>query len=196
VHSAAPLEFSSTDEARPALIDWARVHAVNERQLSPGRAVILSPWADRTHRLWQLVRLQPSLRERLDEGFEVLPASALAGMLLQAASHLVRAHKSLREAGLAVRCSLWSVSAQLDHPPVYLGLLPPQTLGEPMDCADTPDQVVEREFLPWMQACLDRRPDRDHVARDLCARARGSIESERMILMRAASAWTRASDIA
>jgi hypothetical protein len=181
VHSAAHCEFESTDAGRPVLIDWARVHAANGRKLSEGRVVILSPWSRNTQRLWQLVKIHQSLREALSAAVERLPAGALAEAFFDAAAHLHRARLLLNDQDLSVPCSLWTVSAELDRPPVYLGLMPDPGAG----AREEPDGegLIEREFTPLLRSVVREREDGASVIEQILSRSGPHAKGER--------AWVR-----
>lgn len=184
VHSSVSCGFESTDAGRPALIDWARVHATNNQMLSSGRAVILSPWLDGTHRLWQLVRIHRSLREALASAVENLPAGPLAEMILTSAEHLGRARVAIGTQ-LGIKCTLWTVSAELNQRPVYLGLMPePHSQGAPeSEGAD----LMEREFGPFLRNTLGVREDRDSILRELERRHVSTAGGEQNFLARIAA---------
>src|SRR5262249_2925022 len=92
-HSAATAVHEDPYEARRRLVDWARMHATNSDMLSTRRALILVDVGSRGQRMWQLVHVEPALRERLaavSSTPEVL-ASELRGI----AAHLLLARKVL-----------------------------------------------------------------------------------------------------
>jgi hypothetical protein len=62
MHSAAGAVFTELDVGRQALLAWARLHAAHVELLSPSRCVVLAEAAADTWRLWQIVKLTPSLR--------------------------------------------------------------------------------------------------------------------------------------
>lgn len=185
VHSGAASGFDTTDAGRPALIDWARVHAINHQLLSTGRAVILSPWQDGTHRLWQLVRIHRSLREALASAVENLPAGPLAEMILASAEHLGRARTALGDSDLGIKCSLWNVSAELNQRPLYLGLMPePHYQGAPESVGE---DLMEREFGPFLRTTLQVREDRVSILRELERRHVATLSGEQNFLARIAA---------
>ena len=185
VHSGAASGFESTDAGRPALIDWARIHANNSPLLSAGRAVILSPWHDGTHRLWQLVRIHRSIREELASAVENLPAGPLADMILASAEHLGRARAAVGDSDLRIKCSLWNVSAELNQRPVYLGLMPePHQQGAPESVGE---DLIEREFGPFLRTTLMSREDRDSILRELERRHVTTAGGEQYFLARIAA---------
>ena len=185
VHSGAASGFESTDAGRPALIDWARIHANNSPLLSAGRAVILSPWHDGTHRLWQLVRIHRSMREELALAVENLPAGPLAEMILASAEHLGRARAAVGDSDLGIKCSLWNVSAELNQRPVYLGLMPePHQQGAR---ESEGEDLIEREFGPFLRTTLMSREDRDSILRELERRHVTTAGGEQYFLARIAA---------
>ncbi|HET9621839.1 MAG TPA: ADP-ribosylation factor-like protein, partial [Kofleriaceae bacterium] len=61
VHSAATAAFRYFDDGRQALLAWARLHATLGDLLSPARCIVLADAGAETWRLWQIVKLAPSL---------------------------------------------------------------------------------------------------------------------------------------
>lgn len=87
VHSSDAAVFSDFDDGRAALLAWARFHAAHTALLSPSRCVVLAEAAPELWRLWQIVRLAPSLRMWLAEAsgldaLELLDRLAIAAALL------------------------------------------------------------------------------------------------------------------
>ncbi len=91
VHSAASAEFPQFDDGRQALLAWARVHATHADLLSPSRCVVLAEAAHDTWRLWQIVKLTPSLRSWLVDA-AATDANELFSRLSVAAAMLGDAH--------------------------------------------------------------------------------------------------------
>jgi len=91
VHSTASAVFSQFDDGRQALVAWAQDHAALAGMLSPLRCIVLAATGGGTWRLWQIVKLVPSLRTWLVDG-ATLAAADLLGRLAAAAACLGEAH--------------------------------------------------------------------------------------------------------
>ena len=101
VHSAAAAAFTQFDDGRQALLTWARLHASYAPLISPARCVVLAEDGPTTWRLWQIVKLVPSLRAWLVDGAE-LGAGELHGRLITAARLLADAHRGCADTRLTV----------------------------------------------------------------------------------------------
>jgi len=91
VHSTASSEFSRFEDGRQTLVAWAQGHAALARLLSPSRCIVLAATGTGSWRLWQIVKLMPSLRTWLVDG-ATLAASELFDRLATAAASLGEAH--------------------------------------------------------------------------------------------------------
>jgi signal recognition particle receptor subunit beta len=91
IHSGASAAFTEFDDGRQALLAWARLHAAHLELLSPWRCVVLAQAAPETWRLWQIVKLAPSLHAWLIDGAS-LDAGELLERLVIAAAALGDAH--------------------------------------------------------------------------------------------------------
>jgi signal recognition particle receptor subunit beta len=91
LHSAASAAFAEFDDGRQALLAWARLHAAHVELLSPSRCVVLAAAGSDTWRLWQIVKLVPSLHAWLIEA-AALDAGELLDRLAAAAATLGEAH--------------------------------------------------------------------------------------------------------
>lgn len=112
IHSSAAAVFVDLEEARAALIEWARQHAAAHAALSRRRCIVVAATGDGRWRVWQIVHRQPALRE--------LAAIAPA-----------RAERMVAEVGavcagiaLPLPCTLDTVGADADRA-VYVDLMPP-----------------------------------------------------------------------
>jgi len=115
--------FDSLDAGKAALVQWARLHAACAGVVSPHRCIVLAATGDGRWRLWQIVRAEESLRERVDRiTTEAEPDDVLAG-LYQTAQLLVEVNEKLAEAPCELPCSLDTVGACLDSG-MYIGLMP------------------------------------------------------------------------
>ena len=120
VHSTASAEFSQFEDGRQALVTWAQSHAALAGLLSPSRCIVLADTGTGAWRLWQIVKLMPSLRAWLVDG-ATLAASDLLRRLATAAACLGEAHQ---------RCIDTQLLPTLDtiglgpHGPQFVSLVP------------------------------------------------------------------------
>lgn len=99
VHSAATATFDQFDDGRQALLAWARLHATLGPMLSPARCIVLAEAARATWRLWQIVKLAPSLRAWLVDSSDE-DAGELLARLAHAAATLGDAYARCSDARL------------------------------------------------------------------------------------------------
>jgi len=119
-HSTAAAEFSRFDDGRQALVAWAQGHAALAGLLSPPRCIVLADTGAGTWRLWQIVKLLPSLRAWLVDG-AALTASELLGRLTAAAACLGDAHR--RCVGTQLLPTL-DTNGRAAHGPQFKSLIP------------------------------------------------------------------------
>jgi signal recognition particle receptor subunit beta len=120
-HSPRQASYSDPELGRAALIEWARIHASGQRWFSSPRVVVLSDGGDGTWRLWQIVKIEESLRDLVRAG-EGSPAMMLR-RLLDAGRLLFRATERLTLAPCRLPISIDTVGARSDQP-LYIGVLP------------------------------------------------------------------------
>jgi len=158
VHSAASAAFRQLDEGKQALLSWARVHAAHVGLLSPSRCIVLAEADADTWRLWQIVKLMPSLRTWLLGG-AALAASELLGRLAAAATMLGEAH---------ARCSGTRLLPTLDTigrcatGPQFVALMPGALAAAQPRTTDVAGQIA-RELSRLLAAEL--APRRHELAR-------------------------------
>jgi hypothetical protein len=161
-HSAKAAIFASADRGRQALIEWARMHATNLRSLSPGRTVILASAGQGRFRLWQLIRSEQALRERVASALQQGDPAQLASELLEAVAHLEKARALLHTKDLRLPCTLWTVSGETREQPRFVGLMPEvgfEAPEEPIGAA-----LIERELFPLLKALFRTREDGPRIA--------------------------------
>ncbi|HKP58519.1 MAG TPA: GTPase domain-containing protein [Polyangiales bacterium] len=167
-HSTAGAIYPNADRGREALIDWARLHATQQRKLSNGRAVILAPAGEGRHRLWQLVHAEQALRERLAVALSHADPEHVARELLECASHLLQARASLHTTELGLPCTLWTVSGDVATRPRFVGLMPEVGLrssDEPVGV-----ELIAREFTPLLHSLREQSQHYAHVVEALARR--------------------------
>jgi signal recognition particle receptor subunit beta len=156
-HSAKSAIYPSADRGRQALIEWARLHATNIRCLSSGRTVVLASAGGGRLRLWQLIRAEQALRERLATSLALIDPAQLATDLIEAAAHLVQARIALHTPELRLPCTLWTISGDLKTQPRFVGLMP--EVGQ--DAPEEPrgSDLITRELTPLFRALVHQRDD-------------------------------------
>jgi signal recognition particle receptor subunit beta len=180
--------FHDLEEARRALIGWARWHTAAAARLSPQRCVMLVPTAelvvggdegDETDaggrapeapegwRLWQIVRRVPSLADDCREMVAHADDASLGEGLLRIAEVRLRAERELRGGGWLRRLDLRSVGAGVDGRPVFTRFAP-----------------YPAEIPPWVEAADDATGSLPGGSPDLDAGAAGLLRAELGPLLR------------
>jgi hypothetical protein len=168
-HSFGHALFGDLPSARNDLIEWARQHSANAEHLSTGRAVILADAGRGRLRLWQIVRADDSLRERLAVAVGLAEPSQVASELIGIAIRLALARESFAEASVDLPCTLWTVAASATSRPKYVGLMPYRAnLGS---SEPTGSALIERELAPHLRELRRSRVDYDNVGAELAALA-------------------------
>jgi hypothetical protein len=173
-HSTGDAVFPDLQSARNELIEWARLHSANTAHLSAGRAVILADAGSGRLRLWQIVRSEATLRERLAAALPLPDPRQVAQELLDVAIQLTVARDHFATTTVALPCTLWTVGASNSTRPTFVGLMPPRGghgASEPRG-----RDLLQRELSPQLRELRRSRVDyTDIVARvtslaDLAAR--------------------------
>jgi signal recognition particle receptor subunit beta len=143
-HSDRLAVFDDVNVGRAQLVEWARRHALCGTFLSRDRALLLASAGRRNFRLWQLVRVSPSLRERFLG--EMPSARDFARRLYEVARILGKARETVEALNVHLRCSLWTIGETDEKSPTFVGLMP--SLGERARRESNLREVFERELLP------------------------------------------------
>lgn len=122
VRSAADALFETVDEGRAVLLQWARLHAASAGALSKERCIALAADGAGRFRLWQMVRLERSLRAEVEASLNA-ETSLLASTLLSAVRSFLHMAERLSAAACELPLSLGNVSISTSLP-VYSGLMP------------------------------------------------------------------------
>lgn len=157
-HSPRQADYADPELGRRALIEWARVHASGQqRWLSTPRVVVLAPSGSGTWRLWQLVRVEESLRDQLLRAGTDASASGLLRRMLDTGRSLHVAMESLVLAPYRLPITVDTVGAP-NGMPVYIGLLPDPFLARtshPISAEHRPT-LLRRELSALASAELRR----------------------------------------
>jgi hypothetical protein len=168
-HSSSNAVYTDLQSARDELIEWARLHAANTAHLSSGRAVILADAGGGRRRLWQIVRAEATLRERLAAALPLLEPAQLAAELSSVAAQLSSAREFFASTTVTLPCTLWTVGANSSSRPTFVGLMPPRTQRAPPEPSGR--ELLRRELSPQLRELRRSRVDYSEVALRLCALA-------------------------
>jgi signal recognition particle receptor subunit beta len=169
-HSIGSALFSNLQSARNELIEWARLHAANTQHLSPGRAVILAEAGGGRRRLWQIVRAEATLRERLATALPQLSPEQLAEELLSVATQLSLAREFFATTTVPLPCTLWTVGASNAKRPTFVGLMP--TRDQQLPTEPMGRELLRRELSPQLRELRRSRVDYSEVVSRVLLRAR------------------------
>lgn len=164
-HSFGQALFEDVPSARKDLIEWARQHAANAALLSTGRAVILADAGRGRFRLWQIVRADDSLRERLAVAVGLPEPRQVANEVASIAIRLALARDAFARASVDLPCTLWTVSANETSRPTFVGLMPYR--ASPRSAELTGSALIDREFAPHVREMRGCRDDYDAVEAEL-----------------------------
>jgi signal recognition particle receptor subunit beta len=168
-HSLAGAIFSDGSSARHELLEWARLHSANMAHLSSGRAVILADAGSGRLRLWQIVRSEATLRERLAAALPLTDPGQVARELSAVATQLAAAREFFDSSTLALPCTLWTVGASASSRPPFVGLMPARNghgVAEPSGF-----QLLLRELSPQLRELRRTRVDYSEVVRQVMSLA-------------------------
>lgn len=129
LHSAAGAVFDNLDAGRAELVQWARQHVAGNELLSKQRCIVLAADGQDRFRLWQIVRIESSLRSQLEEAL-LGDAGAIANSLLGVARSFMQMAERLSAAMCELQLTLANIGAS-SHGAVYLGFLPTPSLMRP-----------------------------------------------------------------
>ena len=161
-HSLGHALFPDAQSARNQLIEWARLHAANTAHLSGGRAVILADAGQGRLRLWQIVRSEATLRERLGSALPGADAAQVARELIGVATQLSAAREHFSTTTVTLPCNLWTVGANGSSRPMFVGLMPApdsQLHAEPSG-----QELLARELSPQLRELRRSRVDYADIA--------------------------------
>jgi hypothetical protein len=131
--------------------------------------VILADAGASRQRLWQLVRVEPALRERLASAIVQDDPDAVADGISDVANRLAAARAWFCEASLSLPCTLWTVADQSSYRPVYVGLMP-RTAGNHVELS--PRALIQRELSPHLRELRRTRFDYPEVEARVIERGR------------------------
>jgi len=168
-HSHDAAIFPDPLSARKELLEWARLHSANTAHLSPGRAVILADAGNDRLRLWQIVRSEATLRERLAAACQLPLAAQVADELLGVADQLCAARESFADTTIALPCTLWTVGSGAFYRPTFVGLMPSK--DPPLGDEPKGHDLLQRELSPHLRELRRVRVDYSEVVACVAERA-------------------------
>ena len=154
--------FFDLDEARTALVDWARWHAAAEARLSRPRSLAVVPESSGVWRLWQIVRRVPSQRDTIRELFAQSDDSRLGEGLFQVIVLQLRAERRLVAGGWLGRLDLESVGVSEKGEPFFTGFspYPGGSSGTVATAEIDEERLIRRELGPLVRTELKLAPSR------------------------------------
>lgn len=155
VHSAALAHYHEFDEGQRRLVDWAREHSSLADVLSASRCIVLAEVGDGTWRLWQVVRVQPTLRDWLADA-SGLELPQLYRRLVSAAGVLGEAHAKLAGTRLAVTIDTVGRGAGGAQ---YVALMPALGAPPPAPVESVEASVAEQLSRLLSSELVDRRAE-------------------------------------
>ncbi len=115
--------YHSLDEGRAALIQWARMHATVSTVLSPRRCIVLAEAGDGSWRLWQIVRVEESLREAMTRALDEATPEHTVLQLCEGGKQLLDTVMRVAEMPIDLACTLDTIGSA-DDTGMYIGLMP------------------------------------------------------------------------
>lgn len=167
-HSSPRALYLDHDAARADLIHWARLHSSSAEKISSGRVVILADAGAHRLRLWQLVRVEPVLRERLETALASADPKHTAQEVWEIAELLLEARSWFAQGAVPLPCTLWTVGGTRTPRPCFVGLMPDRAREQSTELeAET---LLQRELAPHLRQLRRTRVDYGQVRADLLAR--------------------------
>jgi signal recognition particle receptor subunit beta len=168
-HSRGRAIYGDALSARRELVEWARLHSANLAHLSPGRAVILADAGGGRLRLWQIVRAEATLRERLAAALGILDPNQVAREVWSVAVQLSAAREFFQSTTVQLPCTLWTVAANVSTRPAFVGLMPSRDAEAAPEPAGR--DLLVRELSPQLRQLRRARVDYSEVVKHVAALA-------------------------
>ena len=168
-HSLGHAIFDEAHSARGELLEWARLHSANTNHLSPGRAVILADAGMGRLRLWQIVRSEATLRERLATSLQLSDPNQVADELINVALQLALARDAFNDTTVSLPCTLWTVGGGVSYRPTFVGLMPARDSNLPVEPSG--HALLRRELSPQLRELRRARVDYTDVVSRVVSRA-------------------------
>ncbi len=120
-------------------------------------------------RLWQIVRSEATLRERLATSLQLPDAEQVADELVGVAQQLALARDSFAGTTMSLPCTLWTVGAGASVRPTFVGLMPCRLAQLPAEPGGA--ELLERELSPQLRELRRTRVDYSEVVSRVLSRA-------------------------
>lgn len=156
MHSPADARFDQLAHGHGALVNWARMHAASAHVISNERCIVLCNDGTGHFRLWQIVKLERSLRDQLDADLRSGPQATAKSLLALTRAFLLAAER-FASAACWLPLNLRNVGA-LPGGSRYLGHMPDPARSRPAEPrlpgATMKLLTVQLQYaLPELQAC-------------------------------------------
>ncbi|HKU42695.1 MAG TPA: GTPase domain-containing protein [Polyangiales bacterium] len=130
IFSSAGTEYNDVEAGRETLVRVARMHAACKSLLSVNRCIVLANTGQGTWRLWQIVRAERPLRDRLND-IQLCSTTEAAIRIVEVATQLCEIGTRMRSAPCNLPCTLDTVGWG-ERGPVYVGLMPMEPVTIPV----------------------------------------------------------------
>jgi hypothetical protein len=171
-HSRGRAIFEELPSARRELLEWARMHSANLAFLSPGRAVILADAGGGRLRLWQIVRAEATLRERLASALGIPDPAHVAREIWSVGMQLVTARDFFESTTVPLPCTLWTVGSNTSNRPPFVGLMPSR--DSHLTREPSGRELLLRELSPHLRELRRTRVDYADVVGHVASLAQSS----------------------
>jgi signal recognition particle receptor subunit beta len=178
-HSAHEALFTDASRAREALLSWARDHAANTSLLSAGRAVVLGDAGGGRLRLWQIVRSEAALRERLATTTACVDSHELVDHLLFVVRSLLVARARFLDATIGLPCTLWTVGATDATLGTFVGMMPNLRSSGNLDVVDS--ALLQRELGSHLRELKRARVNYQDIRSHVVALANTGVSEARLL---------------
>lgn len=126
LHSATDAVFDNIDAGRAELVQWARQHVAGSELLSKHRCIVLAADGQGHYRLWQIVRVESSLRTQMEAALPGDAGKIAIALLAVARSFMTMAERMSAAAMCELQLTLSNVGSA-----GYLGFVPPPSQMRP-----------------------------------------------------------------
>jgi signal recognition particle receptor subunit beta len=183
IHSYLEAEYEDINQGRQHLIQWAHLHVAALPMLSPRRCLALADTGEGKWRLWQVIRVEKSLREYLYEVLAENDLGRIAEGILETAHMLLTGAEKLKESPCPLPCSIDSLAC-IDSMVYYNGLMP--DYSSEADLEPSEDLEVTTFLKDQMGAILshhfrDQKESIPALIDSLVERSDSSIRSQRLL---------------
>jgi hypothetical protein len=164
LHSPAEASFDSLEAGRESLVGWARLHAASAHVISSERCIVLCADHDGRHRLWQIARIEASLRDEFNKALDEDPAT-IARCLLKLTRAFLLAAERFADAACWLPLNMRQVGVRPGgvH---FLGPMPnPDAYRAPT--ARTPEAALKLLAVQLEYALADIEPSRRAIGTEL-----------------------------